>query len=67
MATEKQVNFALILLDKAGYSTRYMNAGFSALGALCAERTGEVSTWLRNMDVARCSSLIETLKKKVNT
>ena len=33
MATKKQVNYAMHLLDEAGYGTRYMNAGFKALGA----------------------------------
>lgn len=32
-ATEKQVSFALYLLGKAGYSTRYMDSSFKRLGA----------------------------------
>lgn len=64
MATEKQVRFALMLLDKAGYSTRYMGKEFKALGATMRERSGSVEGWLRGKNVAECSRLIDSLKSK---
>lgn len=39
-ATEKQVSFAIYLLGKAGYSTRYMDASFKRLSAKMRERSG---------------------------
>ena len=62
MATQKQINFLLILLGKNGYSTRYMNSSFKALGATMRERSGTVENWLRNMDIATASKLITELK-----
>ena len=65
-ATEKQVRFALLLLKKAGYSTRYMNSGFKNLGATMRERSGPVEDWLAGMNVARASGVIETLLDEVD-
>lgn len=61
-ATEKQINYALSLLAKAGYSTRYMNASFKELGASMRERSGLVKDWLANMNRAEISALIDRLK-----
>ena len=61
-ATGKQVSYALILLGKAGYSTRYMNASFKALGASMRQRSGSVEGWLSGMNKAEISALIETLR-----
>ena len=63
MATEKQVRYALFLLSKQGYSTRWMNAQFKKLGATMRERSGTVEDWLRKMNVAECSALIDRLQK----
>lgn len=38
--SEKQVRYALHLLDKAGYSTRFMDARFKNLGATMRQRSG---------------------------
>lgn len=62
-ATEKQVRYALVLLGKAGYETRYMDARFKALGATMRERRGSVEAWLRAMDVGSISALIDRLSK----
>lgn len=62
-ATEKQVRFALHLLSKAGYSTRYMDAKFKGLATM-RERSGTVENWLAHMNVAEISSLIDKLKAK---
>lgn len=62
-ATEKQVSFALYLLGKAGYSTRYMDASFKRLGAKMRERSGLVRYWLANMTVFEISQLIDELKR----
>lgn len=63
MATQKQVNYALVLLRKAGYSTRYMNASFRRLGATMRERSGSVEGWLRSMDRGEISELIDELRR----
>jgi hypothetical protein len=61
-ATDKQVSYALSLIGKAGYSTRYMDASFKTLGATMRERTGTVESWLRNMPRHEISQLIDKLK-----
>lgn len=63
MATEKQINYALSLLAKRGYSTRYMNASFKALGATMRQRSGSVDDWLRGMNRVEISSLIDELRE----
>lgn len=61
--TEKQARFLMFLLSKNGYSTRYMDSSFKSLGATMCERSGSVESWIRNLDIARASSLIDQLKK----
>lgn len=61
-ATEKQISYALALLSKAGYSTNWMNAEFKNLGASMRERSGKVIDWLKAMNKAQISQLIEKLK-----
>lgn len=61
-ATEKQTRYALRLLGEKGYSTRYMDASFSKLGATMRERSGTVADWLSGMTVAEASRLIDELK-----
>lgn len=61
-ASDKQVRYALFLLNKAGYSTRFMNAQFKELGASMRERSGSVEGWLKNMNVVEISKLIDQLK-----
>ena len=60
-ATSKQVAYALHLLDKAGYSTRYMGSEHKALGATMRERSGAVDGWLSSMSRQRISKLIDSL------
>ena len=62
MATQKQVTFALSLLAKKGYSTKFMNASFKALGATMRERSGTVEAWVAGMSVACASELIDSIK-----
>ncbi len=62
MATDKQVNYAMHLLNKAGYSTRYMDKQFQKLGATMRERSGTVRSWLESMERPRISQLIDQLK-----
>jgi len=62
MATEKQVRYLLYLLKENGYSTRYMNRHYKELGASMRERSGTVENWLRKLDVATASELIDKLK-----
>lgn len=61
-ATAKQVSYAMILLEKSGYSTRYMGAKFKNLGATMRERSGTVRNWLENKSVSDLSKLIDDLK-----
>lgn len=65
MATQKQVNYALMLLSKAGYSTKFMDAKFKELGATMRQRSGRVQYWLEGMNITEMSKLIDTLKEKV--
>ena len=61
-ATPKQVAYAMSLLGKAGYSTRYMNSSFTAIGATMRQRSGTVENWLSNMTKSEISDLISELK-----
>ena len=61
MATPKQVKYALYLLSKAGYSTRFMDSTFKRLGASMRERSGSVEAWLTEMSAPKCSELIDRL------
>lgn len=63
-ATEKQVNYAFVLLGKAGYSTRYMDKRFKALGATMRERSGTVRAWLESRNIAEMSRIIDTLQSE---
>ena len=63
-ATPKQVAYAMSLLGKAGYSTRYMNSSFTALGATMRQRSGTVESWLSKMPSGQISSLITKLQKR---
>ena len=64
MATTKQVDYAMKLLAKNGYSTRYMNSRFSELGAPMRQRSGTVESWLSKMSSGQISSLITKLQKR---
>ena len=61
MATEKQVNYVMMLLGQKGYSTKGMNASFKEFGATLRERQGRVEDWVRSLDVGRASRLIDRL------
>ena len=60
--TDKQIRYAMHLLDAAGYPTRFMSAQFKALGATMRERSGTVDNWLRNQSPSEISKLIDRLK-----
>lgn len=62
-ATDKQVRYLMVLLAASGYSTRFMDARFRALGASMRERSGSVESWVRNLSVGEASKLIERLKQ----
>ena len=65
MATEKQVQFALSLLHRAGFGTRFMDSSFKELGATMRERSGGVQDWLRGKSAAEVSDLIKTLQARI--
>lgn len=62
MASQKQVNYALMLLSKAGYGTRFMSSEYKSLGATMRERSGTVEGWLAGKNSGEISSLIDQLK-----
>lgn len=62
MPSEKQISYALSLLDKNGYGSRFMNAKFKALGATMRQRSGTVRSWLESMESHEVSTLIDKLK-----
>ena len=61
-ATVKQVNYALVLLESAGYDTSQMSSKYKALGAMMQECSGSVEDWLRGLDHSRISAIIDQLK-----
>ena len=61
MPTPKQINYALSLLSKNGYSIKYMNSEFKNLGATVRERSGTVEEWLKRMNSQEISNLIKQL------
>ena len=60
--TAKQINYALALLDRNGFDTRFMNSTFKRLGATMRQRSGTVENWLKSMTRREVSSLIDELK-----
>lgn len=60
--TDKQVNYILMLLSKAGYSTRFMDSEFKSMGVGMVRRSGSVEAWIRSLNVAEVSALIDRLK-----
>jgi hypothetical protein len=62
-ATQKQISYLLSLLAKAGYSTRFMDSRYKALGATMRERSGTVEGWLKGKTAAEASALIDQLKR----
>lgn len=65
MPSEKQINYTLHLLNRAGYSTKYMDASFKQLGATMRERSGLVKHWLEGLSSPKISELIDHLKGAV--
>lgn len=61
--TPKQISYAMALLNKAGFDTRYMNASFKRLGATMRQRSGTVEGWLRSMNRVEVCNLIDRLLK----
>lgn len=48
-ATDKQIAYAMSLMDQHGYSTRFMNADHKALCATMNQRQGLVTDWLKSL------------------
>lgn len=62
MATDKQIRYLMYLLQKNGYSTKWMSSDFKKLGATMRERSGRVIDWLENLTIGEASELINYLK-----
>lgn len=63
MPTEKQIEYALALMAKKGYDTRFMSAKHKELGATMRQRSGGVRDWLQGMTRPEISALIDKLKE----
>ena len=66
MATPKQTNYIMYLLDAAGYDTRWMDKSYRALGAKMSQRSGKVENWVSSLNTAEASNVIQTLKEAVD-
>lgn len=62
MATDKQVRYIMHLLNKSGYSTRFMDSKFKNLGVTMNQRRGTVELWANNLSTQEASNIIEQLK-----
>jgi chromosome segregation ATPase len=62
MATARQKAYALSLLGQLGYSVRYINKDYKALGLGMRERTGKVTDWLDSLNAAEADRLIKRLR-----
>lgn len=60
-ATEKQVRYALFLLDKHGYGADWMSRRHSRWATM-RERQGRVDAWLSSLPGYRVSQIIDDLK-----
>lgn len=65
--TEKQVRYTMFLLASRGFDTRWMGSQYKQLGATMRERRGHVESWVRDLDIARCSQVIEQLRNLPDT
>lgn len=63
--TEKQIEYALTLLGRAGFSIRFMDRTFAELGAGMRERSGRVRDWVAGKDRDEVSRLIERLQTRI--
>lgn len=61
-ATDKQVRFALFLMEKKGYGVRWMNSEHKVFGATQRERKGSVESFLASRTIGEISSIIDQLK-----
>lgn len=67
MATARQIERLLCLLERAGYSPRYMDRSFMALGATERQCRGYVLDWLRSLDADSAEELIAELSLYADT
>lgn len=64
MATDKQINYIMALLPKTGLSTQWMNSSWKGFASM-RERQGKVEDFVRGLNAARASELIDYLKNEV--
>ncbi|MBX6421755.1 MAG: hypothetical protein IRZ06_12225 [Nevskia sp.] len=61
-ATDKQVAYALALLERAGYDLRHMDRRYAALGATMRVRSSMTpEEWLRSLTRREISEVIDGL------
>ena len=61
MASEKQVNYLMYLLDKNGYDTEWLGSEYKRLGLSMSERSGKVRPFLEGLESVRASKMIKKL------
>ena len=61
--TEKQIEFALSLLERCGYSTSFTDERFEDFGLRCEPGTN-VEAWLAELTVPNIKLLIDDLKQR---
>jgi hypothetical protein len=64
MVTEKQLSYVMLLLERKGFHTHYMNLEFLRFGAPASDCTGNttVESWVRKMKPRQCSMLINAIR-----
>lgn len=65
-SSEKQQGYIMMLLKQKGFSTRYIDRGFKALGLTMRERSGNVEDWVEGLSKARASEVIDKLNEMVD-
>ena len=63
-ATDRQVDYAIYLMRKAGFRVDRVDEEHQVLGTTGDECTGRVVDWLSSMDRHRISDIIKKLKSR---
>lgn len=66
MSSKEQIDHCLLLLEKFGYSTKFINSSFKKFGAKLAEQQTSVRDWLKSRSKQEISSLITQLTNANN-
>jgi hypothetical protein len=61
---DRQVDYAIFLMRKAGFRVDRMDEEHQVLGATADECTGRVVDWLSSMDHHQISDIVKKLKSR---